>query len=555
MEQRLLLGVGGVGLVGVTAGRIQNTLVTGLLDVGASGKHQPQVVIIEVAANICIALLGEGLILMEAGAVRKLSSGDVQDALAGAAVDHVDEAQQILVGIAEAHAAANARLVHGGRAAHVEGGHALVLVPGVGHAGGVRIGALDLEVREVLVPVSLEAGEGVLDSTGLLVLRQDFLAGGLVDHSGSHEALALEADQVMVHIGQDESEGLALPRLQGQAHFMGADRVPAKGDAVGSLASKGHLGLVKTFVNAHEGVARRIKAADLAGAGKQRVMVAALAVLGLVVDGRALNLHLTDAVGALVVGHVVEGLEKAELLVGVDLRRLLDLGLVGDGDLPELEVLARRNAHLLHDFQSILLAQDGAVAQAVAALVLVELGLDRLPARVPDGAAIVHVEVTTAHVVGHVVVAVAGQTTKLGVLPEGVAAGCVGAETEELILAEVVEPRQRSIGTGDDIFARRVFKVPVGIHAASLCQDEGDSVREVRLLCGTSTKTGNVLKNLEFRTTRRRHFAGLFFTYPHPPAHIGGATNAWRAASPTSPRPPTVATPLLLNAGEGATPT
>ena len=69
-------------------------------------------VVVEVAADLGVALLGQRLVLVVAGAVGELGRGDVEDALAGAAGDHVDEAEDVLVRVAEAHAAADARLVH-----------------------------------------------------------------------------------------------------------------------------------------------------------------------------------------------------------------------------------------------------------------------------------------------------------------------------------------------------------------------------------------------------------------------------------------------------------
>ena len=59
-------------------------------------------------------------------------------------------------------------------------------------------------------------------------------------------------------------------------------------------------------------------------------MVAALAVLGLVVDGRAVDLDLADAVVALEVGRVVVGVPEAELDEGEELEGAFCLGVVGD---------------------------------------------------------------------------------------------------------------------------------------------------------------------------------------------------------------------------------
>ena len=73
---------------------------------------------------------------MVGGAVRQLGGGNVHECVPGRAPGiMMDKAQQILTAVAEAHAAADAALKVAGRAAHIEGDHALVLVPDVHHDG------------------------------------------------------------------------------------------------------------------------------------------------------------------------------------------------------------------------------------------------------------------------------------------------------------------------------------------------------------------------------------------------------------------------------------
>src|SRR5207237_398391 len=83
-------------------------------------------VVVEPAAQVIVAALGERLILGVRAAVRKLRGGDIDDAFASALRHEVHEAEQILIRIAEAHAAPNARLEIRGATRHVEGDHALV---------------------------------------------------------------------------------------------------------------------------------------------------------------------------------------------------------------------------------------------------------------------------------------------------------------------------------------------------------------------------------------------------------------------------------------------
>ena len=87
---------------------LQDVPVTGLSDVGIGAGDQPQRVIVEAAADIGISFFGQRLILVVCAAVFLLGSGNIQDPLSGSFRDHVHESQQVLAGISEAHASADA---------------------------------------------------------------------------------------------------------------------------------------------------------------------------------------------------------------------------------------------------------------------------------------------------------------------------------------------------------------------------------------------------------------------------------------------------------------
>ena len=63
------------------------------------------------------------------------------------------------------------------------------------------------------------------------------------------------------------------------------------------------------------------------------------------------------------------------------------------------------------------------------------------------------------HVQRRAVVAVAGQTAQPGVPVKAVAACRVGDQTEKVFTAKVVDPRQRGLRGGDDIFPACVIKM------------------------------------------------------------------------------------------------
>ena len=95
---------------------VEDGEVARLLDVGHGAEDEPAGVVVESASDVVVAALGEGLILMVAAAVGELCGGDVDDALTGARGYLMDEAHEVLVGVAEAHATADAALEERGRA-------------------------------------------------------------------------------------------------------------------------------------------------------------------------------------------------------------------------------------------------------------------------------------------------------------------------------------------------------------------------------------------------------------------------------------------------------
>ena len=106
---------------------------------------------------------------------------------------------------------------------------------------------------------------------------------------------------------------------------------------------------------------------------------------------------------------------------------------------------------------------DDGVAHAMAAFVFVELGARRLPRRRPEFAAVVvaQIKIAPAEIERRVVVAIAGQAAQPGVAVKGIAAGGVRDDAEIGFAAEIIDPRQRRVGPGDDVFAVLVVKVSV----------------------------------------------------------------------------------------------
>ena len=71
----------------------------------------------------------------------------------------------------------------------------------------------------------------------------------------------------------------------------------------------------------------------------------------------------------------------------------------------------------------------------MAALIEVQRSLAWLPARRPDHAAVVDIEISSTVVHRDIVVAIAGDATELRVFVEGISTGRVGDQREEVFIA------------------------------------------------------------------------------------------------------------------------
>src|SRR5690242_17230063 len=108
--------------------------------------------------------------------------------------------------------------------------------------------------------------------------------------------------------------------------------------------------------------------------------------------------------------------------------------------------LAHRHEEQQLALETVALAGNLRITEAVAALEELELALDRHVAGAPVVFALADVEVAAARVGRHVVVTVAGEPAQLGVAKEAIATGLVRNEPEEILATEVVDPRIRRLG-------------------------------------------------------------------------------------------------------------
>ena len=209
-------------------------------------------------------------------------------------------------------------------------------------------------------------------------------------------------------------------------------------------------------------------------------MIAAFPVFGLVVDGGAavFKLHFRQRVVALEVGGVVLRVPQAEFDEAVQGNLFRGGGFVGQRQPGDFRRIAPGHHDGLTGFQAVFGRGDAGVARAHPAFVAVQRRLGGLPAGVPDDVPFLEVEIMPTRVRGNIVVAVAGHAQKPRVLVEGVAAGGVAHQGEEILAAQIVDPGIGRVRTGDDIFAVSVIEMAV-VHQANLHSVfRGDGERE-----------------------------------------------------------------------------
>ena len=421
LVQRLL----GTRLVVVRHWLVEDAPVARLFEIGGNADNQPVRIVVEVAADVVVAALGERLVLVIRAAGSELRGRQVDDALAGARRVHLDESQQVLIGVAEAQAAADARLVERRRARHVERRHALVGVPDIHHAVGVRIGSPHVENAEQSVPVSAQFVERRIRVGWIQVLRDDRLYRLLVDRLRAGRVELLIA-RILV-IAQQEDDLLRLPGLQRELDLMRADGRPPVRDGVRRRAAFHRERLIPAAIRSEEGFALRVEPGGLKRAGEVGEVIAPLAVLGLVVDHAVFDFHLASAEVALKVGRVVLRVPQAEFDARERRERRSLVAVIGHRKLPDFEVLVERHEVARARRDAPVCRADRAVAHAVAATVVLRFVPRGLPGGRPElsGLIVPQIDITPAEIEGNIVVAVTRNAPQPGVAIERIAAGGV----------------------------------------------------------------------------------------------------------------------------------
>ncbi|MNC29163.1 hypothetical protein D3C75_774040 [compost metagenome] len=244
----------------------------------------------------------------------------------------------------------------------------------------------------------------------------------------------------VLDIAEYEDEGLLFARFERNIQSMGADWRPAGGYRVLCLSGSDHLRVVQSVEHAEEGFTVSVEAGQRFIYRIESVVVSALTVFGFVIDNRILDFNLTNAQVALEVGHIIMGIPQTELGKGEQLNCFLNIASVLNDEAVYFGIMAHRYKSKLVNGDTIALTSDGSVAKTVAALVEIEVTLNRHPARSPEITIVMQVVVAAAIVQRNIVIPVTGKSSHACITVEGVTAGSIRNKTEKLLVTEVVDP-------------------------------------------------------------------------------------------------------------------
>ena len=259
-------------------------------------------------------------------------------------------------------------------------------------------------------------------------IGEKFFRGGLIDHAGLFPLLILR----VFAVSQYENVALFFAGLQRAAHAVGTDGRPTVGDAVAAFPGKYGVGMIKTVIQAHEGLTVRIKAGKGCVHSEHGVVVAAFAVFGFVVNRAAFHFHFPNAVVALEVGHIVKSIPQAEFHKREQFDFFRSSAFVFQHNPMDFTSVMQRDKGRLRDRQVVFFRSNDRIAHAVAAFIGIQICFDRHPTGIPYGITVFYIEVTATLIVWNVVVAVTCQAQQLCIFIETVPATGVGNQRKEI---------------------------------------------------------------------------------------------------------------------------
>ena len=115
-------------------------------------------------------------------------------------------------------------------------------------------------------------------------------------------------------------------------------------------------------------------------------------------------------------------------------------------------------------FDAIFCSRDAGIIHTMTALIKVKWRLTRLPTRIPYRSIIVDIEIPAAIIHRHTIIAVASDAAELGILIEVITSGRIGNQAEKVLVAEVIDPRERRGWISDDVLAFCVVIMSISFH-------------------------------------------------------------------------------------------
>ena len=336
----------------------------------------------------------------------------------------MNEAHKVLVRIAEAHATAYTALEEAGRAREVKGNHALILVPDVDHAVELIVTRAYLIYIKQRIPVLAELSESLIYLRGGVEFGNQGVSLLLVDDLQRLPLVVL----LIFDVTQQEYEVFRLARFECYFDVVRGDRTPSVGMRVAGLTLHDSLRVGKLVVKTYERLAVGIEALNLRIDMIESVVVATLAILRLVINGRTFNFYFTRREVTLEILHIRCGIPQTPLLEREEFEVLHFVRIILQRQLLHLAPFFQRHEEEHRGLDAVLATRDAGVAHAVTALVEIERCLTGLPSWIPYRIAIFDVKVSASIIHRHIVVAIARDAAELRILVEAVAASGVGDE-------------------------------------------------------------------------------------------------------------------------------
>ena len=154
-------------------------------------------------------------------------------------------------------------------------------------------------------------------------------------------------------------------------------------------------------------------------------MISTLLIFSLMIYGTTVNLHFTRREIALEVFHIRSGIPQTPLSKRKEFQRTFLLTMIRECEFLHFAPFLERYKEKHTCLHTVLRASDARVVHAMTTFIAVERCLARLPSWVPNRVTILNIEVTTAIVHRHSIVAIARDATELGILEERISTSSV----------------------------------------------------------------------------------------------------------------------------------